>query len=147
MLVMASSASSENTPSYDKAWTIHASIIGLNTGNILFQGLELDKNNPDMIVVTALTILTAALPFQAIFFLINSYIREFDGMNELEYAMLERLLIICQVISFSSIIGIAILMTNTHHFMGMAFITSAILALLFLRTASNQADILSRMSK
>jgi hypothetical protein len=29
----------------------------------------------------------------------------------------------------------------------MAFITSAILALLFLRTASNQADILSRMSK
>jgi O-antigen/teichoic acid export membrane protein len=147
MLVMATGATSENTPSYDKAWTIHAAIIGLNTGNILFQGLELDPDNPDMIVVIGLTILCAALPFQAIFFLINSYIQEFDGMHELEYAMLERLLIICQVISFSSLIGIAILMSNTHHYMGIAFIVSAALAILFLRTASNQADTLSRMPR
>ena len=100
-----------------------------------------------MVVITGLTILAAALPFQAIFFLINSYIQEFDGMQELEYAMLERLLIICQVISYSSLIGIAILMTNTHHYIGTAFITSAILAILFLRTASNQADTLSRISR
>ncbi|DAC67289.1 TPA: hypothetical protein HA324_02105 [Candidatus Thalassarchaeaceae archaeon] len=144
---MAARASNDNSSSYDKAWTIHASIIGLNTGNILFQGLELDSSNPDMVVITGLTILAAALPFQAIFFLINSYIQEFDGMHELEYAMLERLLIICQVISYSSLIGIAILMTNTHHYIGMAFITSAILAILFLRTASNQADTLSRISR
>ena len=116
-------------------------------GNILFRGLELDQADPDMVVVTGLTILAAALPFQAIFFLINSYIREFDGTNELEYVMLERLLIICQVISYSSLIGIAILMTNTHYYMGTAFIISAILAVLFLRTASNQADTLSRMSR
>jgi len=147
MLFMAARASNDNSSSYDKAWTIHASIIGLNTGNILFQGLELDSSNPDMVVITGLTILAAALPFQAIFFLINSYIQEFDGMHELEYAMLERLLIICQVISYSSLIGIAILMTNTHHYIGMAFITSAILAILFLRTASNQADTLSRISR
>ena len=144
---MAARASNDNSSSYDKAWTIHASIIGLNTGNILFQGLELDSSNPDMVVITGLTILAAALPFQAIIFLINSYIQEFDGMHELEYAMLERLLIICQVISYSSLIGIAILMTNTHHYIGMAFITSAILAILFLRTASNQADTLSRISR
>ena len=37
--------------------------------NILFRGLELDQADPDMIVVTGLTILAAALPFQAIFFL------------------------------------------------------------------------------
>ena len=144
---MATSATDDNAPTSDKAWTIHASIIGLNTGNILFQGLELDHSNPDMIVVVGLTILCAALPFQAIFFLINSYIQEFDGMHELEYAMLERLLIICQVISYSSLVGIAILMTNTHHYMGIAFVISAILAILFLRTASNQVDILSRMTR
>ena len=74
MLFMAARASNDNSSSYDKAWTIHASIIGLNTGNILFQGLELDPSNPDMVVITGLTILAAALPFQAIFFLINSYI-------------------------------------------------------------------------
>jgi hypothetical protein len=144
---MTTSATDDNAPASDKAWTIHASIIGLNTGNILFQGLELDHSNPDMIVVVGLTILCAALPFQAIFFLINSYIQEFDGMHELEYAMLERLLIICQVISYSSLVGIAILMTNTHHYMGIAFVISAILAILFLRTASNQVDILSRMTR
>jgi hypothetical protein len=143
---MASNATGGNTSPYDKAWTIHASIIGLNMGNILFRGLELDQADPD-VVVTGLTILAAALPFQAVFFLINSYIREFDGTNELEYVMLERLLIICQVISYSSLIGIAILMTNTHYYMGTAFIISAILAVLFLRTASNQADSLSRMSR
>ncbi|MDE0954578.1 MAG: hypothetical protein OR994_07865 [Candidatus Poseidoniales archaeon] len=144
---MTTSATDDNAPASDKAWTIHASIIGLNTGNILFQGLELDHSNPDMIVVVGLTILCAALPFQAIFFLINSYIQEFDGMHELEYAMLERLLIICQVISYSSLVGIAILMTNTHYYMGIAFVISAILAILFLRTASNQVDILSRMTR
>jgi len=131
----------------DKAWAIHAAIIGLNTGNLLFRGLELDPTNPGMITVACLAVLAAALPFQAIFFLINSYIREFDGTNELEYVMLERLLIICQVISYSSLIGIAILMTNTHYYMGTAFIVSAIIAVLFLRTASNQADTLSRMSR
>ena len=144
---MATSGAAETTSSYDKTWTIHASIIGLNMGNILFRGLELDQDNPDMVVVTGLTILAAALPFQAIFFLINSYIREFDGTNELEYVMLERLLIICQVISYSSLFGIAILMTNTHYYMGTAFIVSAVLAVLFLRTASNQVDTLSRMSR
>ena len=69
---MAARANNDDSSSYDKAWTIHASIIGLNTGNILFQGLELDPSNPDMVVITGLTILAAALPFQAIFFLINS---------------------------------------------------------------------------
>ena len=30
----------------DKAWAIHAAIIGLNTGNLLFRGLELDPDAP-----------------------------------------------------------------------------------------------------
>ena len=59
----------------DKAWAIHAAIIGLNTGNLLFRGLELDPTNPGMITVACLAVLAAALPFQAIFFLIISYIQ------------------------------------------------------------------------
>ena len=31
----------------DKAWAIHAAIIGLNSGNLLFRGLELDQDNPE----------------------------------------------------------------------------------------------------
>ena len=32
-------AQGDNAPS-DKAWTIHAAIIGVNMGNMLFRGLE-----------------------------------------------------------------------------------------------------------
>ena len=43
----------------DKAWAIHAAIIGLNTGNLLFRGLELDPDNPGMITVACLAVLAA----------------------------------------------------------------------------------------
>ena len=69
----------------DKAWAIHAAIIGLNTGNLLFRGLELDPVNPGMVTVACLAVLAAALPFQAIFFLINSYIQEASNVHEMEY--------------------------------------------------------------
>jgi len=59
----------------------------MNMGNMLFRGLELNKDNPDMVTVTGLAILAAALPFQAIFFLINSYIREFENANDIDQAM------------------------------------------------------------
>ena len=58
----------------DRAWAIHAAIIGLNTGNLLFRGLELDPENPGLITVACLSLLAIALPFQAVFFLINSYL-------------------------------------------------------------------------
>ena len=40
----------------DKAWAIHAAIIGLNTGNLLFRGLELDPDDPGMITVYILSL-------------------------------------------------------------------------------------------
>ena len=98
----------------DKAWAIHAAIIGLNTGNLLFRGLELDPTDPEMITVACLAVLAAALPFQAIFFLINSYIQEASNVHEIEFIMLQRLSLICQTISYLSLTAIGILMFDTH---------------------------------
>ena len=128
----------DNAPS-DKAWTIHAAIIGVNMGNMLFRGLELDPADPDMGTVIGLAILAAALPFQAVFFLINSYIQEFENANDVEFVILLKLSIICQVVSYLSLLGLAWLFFNTHQYIGIAFATGAVIAIVLVRSATNQA--------
>ena len=127
----------------DKAWAIHAAIIGLNTGNLLFRGLELDPVNPEMVTVACLAVLAAALPFQAIFFLINSYIQEAPNVHEIEYIMLQRLSLICQTISYLSLTAIGILMFETHVYVGGSFFVGCIVAFFLLRAAMNQAEALA----
>ena len=134
-------ARGDNAPS-DKAWTIHAAIIGVNMGNMLFRGLELNPENPDMGTVIGLAILAAALPFQAVFFLINSYIQEFEDTNDIEFVILLRLSIICQMVSYLSLLGIAWLFYNTHQYIGIAFASGAIIAIVLVRSATNQASVL-----
>ena len=131
-------AQGDNAPS-DKAWTIHAAIIGVNMGNMLFRGLELNPENPDMGTVIGLAILAAALPFQAVFFLIHSYIQEFENATDIEYVILLKLSIICQVVSYLSLLGIAWLFYNTHQYIGIAFGSGAIIAIVLVRSATNQA--------
>ena len=131
-------AQGDNAPS-DKAWTIHAAIIGVNMGNMLFRGLELDPADPDMGTVIGLAILAAALPFQAVFFLINSYIQEFENANDVEFVILLKLSIICQMVSYLSLLGLAWLFFNTHQYIGTAFATGAIIAIVLVRSATNQA--------
>ena len=127
----------------DKAWAIHAAIIGLNTGNLLFRGLELDPDDPGMITVACLAVLAAALPFQAIFFLINSYIQEASNVHEIEFIMLQRLSLICQTISYLSLTAIGILMFETHVYVGGSFFAGCIVAFFLLRAAMNQAEALA----
>ena len=134
-------AQGNNAPS-DKAWTIHAAIIGVNMGNMLFRGLELNPQNPDMGTVIGLAILAAALPFQAVFFLINSYIQEFEDTNDIEFVILLRLSIICQMVSYLSLLGIAWLFYNTHQYIGIAFASGAVIAIVLVRSATNQASVL-----
>jgi len=134
-------ARGDNAPS-DKAWTIHAAIIGVNMGNMLFRGLELSPDNPDMGTVIGLAILAAALPFQAVFFLINSYIQEFENANDIEFVILLKLSLICQMVSYLSLLGIAWLFYNTHQYIGIAFASGAVIAIVLVRSATNQASVL-----
>ena len=127
----------------DKAWAIHAAIIGVNTGNLLFRGLELDPTDPEMITVACLAVLAAALPFQAIFSLINSYIQEASNVHEIEFIMLQRLSLICQTISYLSLTAIGILMFETHVYVGGSFFAGCIVAFFLLRAAMNQAEALA----
>ncbi len=128
----------------DKAWAIHASIIGLNSGNLLFRGLELDPLDPGLLTVVCLSALAIALPFQAIFFLINSYIQETTNVQGIEYQMLLRLSIICQTVSYLSLISIGVLMFDTHIYIGLSFFSGSVIAFFLLRSALTQVDILAK---
>jgi len=119
-------------------------ITSFNTGNILFRGLEL-SDPPDMIVVAGLAILASALPFQAGFFLIDAYLKDFDHVDDVEYIMLLRLSMICQIVSYLSLSAIVLLMWNTHQAIGMAFLGSVIIALVLIRTAMTTADRLAQI--
>ncbi|MEC7256164.1 MAG: hypothetical protein VXV76_06110, partial [Candidatus Thermoplasmatota archaeon] len=66
------------TSSQDKRWTIMAALLGTNTAVMLFQGIE-QAENPKFLREIALAIIAAALPFQAIYFLIYTFLMENDG--------------------------------------------------------------------
>ncbi len=128
----------------DNSLGLQVAITSFNTGNILFRGLEL-SDPPDMIVVAGLAILASALPFQAGFFLIDAYLKDFDHVDDVEYIMLLRLSMICQIVSYLSLSAIVLLMWNTHQVIGMAFLGSVIIALVLIRTAMTQADRLAQI--
>ena len=65
------------TSSQDKRWTIMAALLGTNTALLLFQGIEQAKS-PDNIREFALAVIAAALPFQAIYFLIYTFVLEHE---------------------------------------------------------------------
>ena len=100
-----------------------------------------------MVTVACLAILAAALPFQAIFFLINSYIQEASNVHEIEYIMLQRLSLICQTISYLSLPAIGILMFETHVYIGGSFFVGCIIAFFLLRAAMTQAATLSSVRR
>jgi DNA phosphorothioation-dependent restriction protein DptG len=128
----------------DKSLSLMIGITSFNTGNILFRGLEL-SDPPDMIVVTGLAILASALPFQAGFFLIDAYLKDIESVNDVEYVMLLRLSLICQLISYLSLSACALLMWNTHRIIGMAFIGSVIIAVVLIRTAMVSSERLAHI--
>ena len=109
--------------------------------------MELDPDNPGMITVACLAVLAAALPFQAIFFLINSYIQEASNVHELEYVMLQRLSLICQTISYLSLTAIGILMFETHMYVGGSFFAGCVVAFFLLRAAMSQAETMSSIRR
>ena len=94
------------TSSQDKRWTIMAALLGTNTALMLFQGIEQSKDYV-MIREVALAIIAAALPFQAIYFLIYTFVLEHEQRLPAErLRKLELASALCQVVSYGSLVGV-----------------------------------------
>ena len=123
------------TSSQDKRWTIMAALLGTNTAVMLFQGIE-QEANPSPIREVALSIIAATLPFQAIYFLIYTFMLENNG--NLSHHMVKKLTIasnICQMFAYISLVGVAMMWYNLSIYVGVAFLISTALAMILVRYA------------
>ncbi|MAY04644.1 MAG: hypothetical protein CMB25_03455 [Euryarchaeota archaeon] len=123
------------TSSQDKRWTIMAALLGTNTAIMLFQGIE-QEANPTQIREVALTIIAATLPFQAIYFLIYTFLLENNG--SLSSHMVKKLKTasnICQLFAYLSLVGVAMLWYNLSIYVGVVFLMSTVFAMILVRYA------------
>ncbi len=123
------------TSSQDKRWTIMAALLGTNTAIMLFQGIE-QEANPTQIREVALTIIAATLPFQAIYFLIYTFLLENNG--SLSSHMVKKLKTasnVCQLFAYLSLVGVAMLWYNLSIYVGVVFLMSTVFAMILVRYA------------
>lgn len=129
------------TSSQDKRWTIMAALLGTNTALMLFQGIEQSREYL-MIREVALAIIAAALPFQGIYFLIYTFVLEHE--QRLPAARLRKLELasaLCQVVSYGSLIGVAMMWYNMSSWVGVSFIASSILAIFLIRNVMAPVEV------
>ena len=123
------------TSSQDKRWTIMAALLGTNTAVMLFQGIE-QESDPKQIREIALSIIAATLPFQGIYFLIYTYMLENNGKLTPEVTnRLDRASAVCQLVAYLSLVGVGMMWYNISNYVGIFFLVSTILAILFIRIA------------
>ena len=122
------------TSSQDKRWTIMAALLGTNTALMLFQGIEQAKD-PNRIREIALAIIAAALPFQAIYFLIYTFLLEHkphlppERIHKLGLASA-----VCHMVSYASLVGVAMMWYNLSLYVGVAFLLSTALGIVLIRS-------------
>ena len=95
-----------------------------------------------MIREVALAIIAAALPFQGIYFLIYTFVLEHE--QRLPAARLRKLELasaLCQVVSYGSLIGVAMMWYNMSSWVGVSFIASSILAIFLIRTVMAPVEV------
>jgi len=117
-----------------------AALLGTNTAIMLFQGME-QEANPTPIREVALTIIAATLPFQAIYFLIYTFLLENNG--RLSHHMVKKLNTasnVCQLFAYASLVGVSMLWYNLSIYVGVAFLTSTALAMVLVRYAMTTDD-------
>ena len=123
------------TSSQDKRWTIMAALLGTNTAVMLFQGIE-QESDPKQIREIALSIIAATLPFQGIYFLIYTYMLENNGKLSLEMTnRLDRASAVCHLVAYLSLVGVGMMWYNISNYVGIFFLVSTVLAILFIRIA------------
>lgn len=122
------------TSSQDKRWTIMAALLGTNTAFMLFQGIQ-QEVDPTFIREIALAIIAATIPFQGIYFLIYTFLMEHG--KDLSQERIDRLntaSAICQVVSYGSLLGVAMMWYNISLYVGVSFVLSGAMAIILIRS-------------
>lgn len=117
-----------------------AALLGTNTALMLFQGIEQAKF-PNPVREVALAIIAAALPFQGIYFLIYTFLLEHESkLPEERIHKLGLASALCQMISYASLVGVAMMWYNLSVWVGFAFIFSSFLGIFLIRIVMGPVD-------
>ena len=123
------------TSSQDKRWTIMAALLGTNTALMLFHGLQQEVNYSRNREIS-LTIIASALPFQAVYFMVYTYVLENgDSIAPKQDLTLRRVSALCQVVAYFSLIGVTMLWYNLSTMVGITFLVATALAIIMVRIA------------
>ena len=89
----------------------------------------------------ALSIIAAALPFQGIYFLIYTFLLEHEAqLPEERIHKLGLASALCQMISYASLVGVAMMWYDLSMWIGVAFIFSSLLAIFLIRIVMGPVD-------
>ena len=89
-----------------------------------------------------MAIIAATLPFQGIYFLIYTFLMENAGkLSEEMKDRLNRASAVCQLVAYLSLVGVCMMWYNISNYVGVFFIISSLLAIIFIRIAMNPASI------
>ena len=117
-----------------------AALLGTNTALMLFQGIEQAKF-PNPVREVALSIIAAALPFQGIYFLIYTFLLEHEAqLPEERIHKLGLASALCQMISYASLVGVAMMWYDLSMWIGVAFMFSSLLAIFLIRIVMGPVD-------
>ena len=117
-----------------------AALLGTNTALMLFQGIEQAKF-PNPVREIALSIIAAALPFQGIYFLIYTFLLEHEAqLPEERIHKLGLASALCQMISYASLVGVAMMWYDLSMWIGIAFMFSSLLAIFLIRIVMGPVD-------
>ena len=107
---------------------------------MLFQGIEQAKF-PNPVREIALSIIAAALPFQGIYFLIYTFLLEHEAqLPEERIHKLGLASALCQMISYASLVGVAMMWYDLSMWIGVAFMFSSLLAIFLIRIVMGPVD-------
>ncbi len=115
--------------------------LGTNSAFMRFQGIG-EERDPKVIRELALAIIAATNPFQGIYFLIYTFLLEHKGeLSEERMTKLRTASAICQIVSYMSLLGLAMMWYNISLYVGVAFLLSTALAIILIRSVMSPVAI------
>ena len=117
----------------DRRWTIMGALLGTCTAILLVHSLEAN-NTPSFQRELGLGILASTMPFQIVYCALHLFARENEEKllkNDLQ--RIGNLSVVCQIISYGSMIGILIMWYGISSYVGPLLVASSIVAFLTVR--------------
>ncbi len=117
----------------DRRWTIMGALLGTCTAILLVHSLEANKT-PSFQRELGLGILASTMPFQIVYCALHLFARENEEkLLKTDLERIGNLSVVCQIISYGSMIGILIMWYGISSFVGPLLVASSIVAFLTVR--------------